>query len=74
MTAARDAVGLLDHSLVRKKTIPFLGCQQETWPKQFSFAANIFDLLVAKAEIANLSRSISNEDGWPRRHSRHSLC
>jgi hypothetical protein len=43
MTALREAVGLIDHSLVHKRSTAFLEARHERWLKDLSYAANILD-------------------------------
>jgi ppGpp synthetase/RelA/SpoT-type nucleotidyltranferase len=43
MTALRDAVGMVDHSLVRKRSTAFIDAQHEQWLKDLSHAANLLD-------------------------------
>lgn len=43
MTARRDAICLIDHSLVLKKSIPFRNREDRAWLRQMSYVANILD-------------------------------
>ena len=43
LTHTRESVGLMDHSLVHKRTVPYWGAQHEAWLRGISYAANILD-------------------------------
>jgi ppGpp synthetase/RelA/SpoT-type nucleotidyltranferase len=43
MTALREAVGIIDHSLVRKRSTLFIDAQHEQWLKDLSHTANMID-------------------------------
>jgi Region found in RelA / SpoT proteins len=43
MTALREAVGMVDHSLVRQRAMPFIDGQHQQWLKDLSRAANTID-------------------------------
>jgi ppGpp synthetase/RelA/SpoT-type nucleotidyltranferase len=43
LTHAREAVGLMDHGLVHKRTVSYWGAQHEAWLRGVSYAANILD-------------------------------
>jgi hypothetical protein len=43
LTHTRESVGLMDHSLVHKRTVSYWGAQHEAWLRGISYAANILD-------------------------------
>jgi hypothetical protein len=43
LTHTRESVGLMDHSLVHKRTVSYWGAQHEEWLRGISYAANILD-------------------------------
>ena len=43
LTHTRESVGLIDHSLVHKRTVSYWGTQHEAWLRGISYAANILD-------------------------------
>jgi hypothetical protein len=48
MTSLREAVGMVDHSLVRKRSTAFIDAQHKRWLMDLSHAANMMD---AEADI-----------------------
>jgi hypothetical protein len=44
MTRNREAVSLLDHRFVLKRTLPFLNAEHESWLKAISLACNVIDV------------------------------
>jgi len=43
VTARREAVGLIDHSVVLKRRVPFISPLHEAWLRRLSWAANLLD-------------------------------
>lgn len=59
MTALREAVGIVDHSLVRKRSTAFIDVQHKRWLMDLSHAANMIDAEWGCGVIG------SSEDGRP---------
>jgi hypothetical protein len=51
MTALREAVGMVDHSLVRRRSMPFIDGRHEQWLKDLSRAANMIESSEAECGV-----------------------
>lgn len=59
MTARRNAICLIDHSLVRKSMIPFRSWQEELWLQEMSLTANILDAEQLERELSLKPASVA---------------
>jgi|ERR1700761_1735149 len=59
MTARRNAICLIDHSLVRKSMVAFRSWQEEIWLQEMSLTANILDAEQLERELSRTPASVA---------------